>query len=245
VASQDPADPAESADRTDPAAADDPPERLQLSIAQVAASSLAAVSAAVVCSLFGVAGTFVGAAIASVCATVGSALYAHSWRRTQSRLRRLHRAGAASPPLAEVVKTTRQQGTRLLSQIRWPIVALGTASVFVFSMEVVTVIELGVGKPVAAVLGVSHSGSRETTINSLFGGGSKRSHTPHPTPSPTPTDTPSSTPSTAPSTPSSPSGSPSRSATPTSTPTAPTSPPVTPSPSGSTSSAAAASSPTG
>ena len=41
----------------------------------MAAGALAAVSAAVVASLFGVAGTVIGAAVASVVSTVGAALY--------------------------------------------------------------------------------------------------------------------------------------------------------------------------
>ena len=59
------------------------------SFTQVAASALAAVSAAVVSSTFGVAGTLIGAAIASVIASVGSTLYLASIRSTNERLRRL------------------------------------------------------------------------------------------------------------------------------------------------------------
>ncbi len=54
----------------------------------MAAGALAAVSAAVVASLFGVAGTVIGAAVASVVSTVGAALYSESLRRTNAQLRR-------------------------------------------------------------------------------------------------------------------------------------------------------------
>src|SRR4051812_11721851 len=47
----------------------------RLSPVQVLAGALAAVSAAVIASLFGVAGTVVGAAVASVVSTVGAAIY--------------------------------------------------------------------------------------------------------------------------------------------------------------------------
>ena len=50
----------------------------------MAAGALAAVSAAVVASLFGVAGTVIGAAVASVVSTVGAALYGESLRRTNA-----------------------------------------------------------------------------------------------------------------------------------------------------------------
>ncbi len=59
------------------------------SFTQVAASALAAVSAALISSTFGVAGTLIGTAIASVIASVGSTLYLASLRRTNDRLRRV------------------------------------------------------------------------------------------------------------------------------------------------------------
>lgn len=54
---------------------------------QVAASGLAAVSATVAASYFGVAGTVIGAGLVSVIAVVASAVYSYSIRRTRSRVR--------------------------------------------------------------------------------------------------------------------------------------------------------------
>src|SRR4051812_37032339 len=65
-----------------------PPDRVQLSIVQVAASALASISAAVVASIFGVAGTVVGAGLVAVLSTTGSAIYSASMKRTSSQLRR-------------------------------------------------------------------------------------------------------------------------------------------------------------
>jgi hypothetical protein len=65
-----------------------PRDRVQLSAVQVAASALASVSAAVVASLFGVAGTVVGAGLVAIISTTGSALYSSSMKRTTSQLRR-------------------------------------------------------------------------------------------------------------------------------------------------------------
>jgi hypothetical protein len=165
---------------------DDGKDKIQLSVAQIAASCLAAVSAAVLCSLFGVAGTVIGTAVASLIATIGSALYAHSMRRTKARLRRLHQAGAAAPPLTEVVKTARQQGRQWLSQIQWRLVGIGTVVVFVVAIGVVTIIEFSAGESLSALFGVSHSGGRESSITSLVGKGphGKHHHKPKPTPSP-------------------------------------------------------------
>jgi hypothetical protein len=169
--------------RVGPTVADETEERIHLSAAQVAASSAAAVTAAVICSFFGVAGTVIGTAVASVMATVGSALYSYSLRRTKAKLRRLHQAGAASPPLTEVMRTAREQGLRLWQQMPLRILAIGAVGVFVVSTAVITGIELGVGKPLAAVFGVGHSGSRGTSVGSDFGiGPHRKSKSKSPTP---------------------------------------------------------------
>jgi hypothetical protein len=65
-----------------------PPQRKgpDISGAQVAGSALAAVSAAVIASFLGVGGTVLGAALGSIVASVGGALYSHSFRRAGDRL---------------------------------------------------------------------------------------------------------------------------------------------------------------
>lgn len=63
------------------------PRRLELSITQVVASALAAVAAAAASARLGVAGTFVGAGVVSVVATISSAVVGHSLRRTNERVR--------------------------------------------------------------------------------------------------------------------------------------------------------------
>ena len=184
----------------------DAPERFQLSAAQVAASCLAALTAAVLCSFFGVAGTVIGTAATSVVATVGSAIYGYSLRRTRARLQRLHQAGAASPPLREVVKTARENGHQIWSQLPRRALAIGAVAVFVISLAVITFIELGLGKPLATAFGVQDDHSR-----TAVGIGSRHTNS---SPTPTPTSTPTSPTSTT-----SPSSHPT-SATPSPTPTA-------------------------
>jgi hypothetical protein len=197
---------------------DEPRDRLELSAAQVAASSLAAVSAAVLCSYFGVAGTVIGTAVASVVATIGSSLYSYSLRRTRNRLQRLHQAGAAAPPVTAVLATARHQGRRLLPKLPWKIVLLGTANVFVFSIAVVTGIEGLINEPLSNAVGVSHSQQACSLCN-------RTQHHAKPARSKPPSPTPIATPSTTRTTPTptvsnpAPSGSPSTSSTPSSTPT--------------------------
>ncbi|GAB7042691.1 MULTISPECIES: hypothetical protein [Catenuloplanes] len=75
----------------------------KIDLVKLAAGTLAAISSAVCASWLGVTGTIVGAALASVIATVGQELYAHSLKHTYQRLRgvRLEQA------LAVVGATTR------------------------------------------------------------------------------------------------------------------------------------------
>ncbi len=61
--------------------------RIELSLTQVIAGVLATITAAVLASFLGVAGTMIGAAIASGATTVGGAVYNYSLRRTTDRLR--------------------------------------------------------------------------------------------------------------------------------------------------------------
>src|SRR6476661_7358855 len=63
-----------------------PEAAARVTIAQVAASALAAVTATVTLSWLGVAGTIVGAAPASVVTIVGNAVYIRSIRHTQGRV---------------------------------------------------------------------------------------------------------------------------------------------------------------
>jgi hypothetical protein len=68
-----------------------------LGLAQILASTLAAVSAALAASFLGVAGTIIGAALGSLVASIGSAIYAHSLRTAGSRLQRLRPQGPGTP----------------------------------------------------------------------------------------------------------------------------------------------------
>jgi hypothetical protein len=87
-------------------------ERIGVSGSQVAASVLASTSAALVASVFGVAGTIIGAAVVSIVATVGTAAYGLGIRRTTARVQQLQalrlgrsddttRSGAAAGPSGE------------------------------------------------------------------------------------------------------------------------------------------------
>ena len=191
----------------------DAPQRVQLSPVQVAASALAAVSAAVVASFFGVAGTLVGAALASVISTVSATLYTSSLRSTSQRLRRVRTQFGGPPPSPTSRPASpgsdrrlprdldpRQPSTRFRPP-RWSWVAASAAAVFLVAMGIVTGIELIGQRPVSALVGASHT-SRTTTIGALTDESAQRGSRPS-TPSTrstaTATPTPQSSPPTQPS----------------------------------------------
>ncbi|HMG61555.1 MAG TPA: hypothetical protein VK599_01275 [Streptosporangiaceae bacterium] len=131
--------------------------RLDLSLVQVAASALAAVVAAVLASELGVYGTIAGAAVVSIGATTGAAVFQHLFRRTGEELRSRVPAGTAADPSpaqqslpGESVSTYRS-GTRIRPKGRLTY-ALVAGLVFALAMGAVTVVELVAGKPLAAVV---------------------------------------------------------------------------------------------
>ncbi len=153
--------------------------RLDLSLTQVVAGALAAVSAAWAASALGVAGTIIGAAVVSTTISVLSAVYQHGARRTAERLRTLRKAemearrhqaaaapahdqpGATAPepapvPAPEPVPLDPDR-TLVLPALdledergyRWGRIALLSLGVFLLAMATVTVVELATGHTLA------------------------------------------------------------------------------------------------
>jgi hypothetical protein len=222
--------------------------KLEVSPAQVAGSALAAVTAAVVASHFGVGGTVVGTAVASAVATVGTAVYTQSLRRANARLLtlrlmegRVRRTGAADPAVqgaaddAPGVATTvaldppaaTEAGRSRVTVRPWTI-AVTVVVVFLLAMAVVTSIELVAGRPLSALVGGGQD-KAGTSVGRVLGGGGTVTHRPSPahTPSPRPTATaepsPTGPPSPSPS-PSVPTASPDPSPDPSPTPSPTTTP---------------------
>jgi hypothetical protein len=83
--------------------------RLKLSPSQVAASSVAACSSAPVASFLGVAGTIGGAAIGSVVATTGTAVYGHALRRGGTKIAERLGPDTVAADEAESERVTRAQ----------------------------------------------------------------------------------------------------------------------------------------
>ncbi len=174
-----------------------------LSITHILASALAAVTATFAASYFGVSGTIIGAALASVVTVIGNTLYSHSIQRTRQRVRSvvpLTTLGLRSTAVADPSPgdTTAASPPPRLA-IPWQRVAVGAAGLFLIVAGIVTGIEIAAGRPLHSIVH-DHSGSG----TSLFGGSHKSPTTPTtPAPSQSSTSSSSTTPAaTAPSDPS-------------------------------------------
>jgi hypothetical protein len=190
----------ETSDRPDAPGKDEKPSGSQLSVVQLSAGALAAVSSAVVASFFGVAGTLIGAAVASVISTLSATLYSQSLQKTNAGLRRVREQVTRRPTAPQPTDATatavlpahldpRRPPARR-SRIRWPRIAVYAAAVFVLAMGIVTGIELVSQQPVSALVGVTET-SRSTTLGTLTDdiSSSDDESTPEPAPTAPPTPT--------------------------------------------------------
>jgi hypothetical protein len=151
----------------------DPP-KFELSIVQLIAGCLAALTAAVVASRLGVAGTLIGTAVASIVAPVGAALYTLSIRKTHTRLQHL-RPQQRGPSAEQVRRRPHLRGN-------WLIVAGSVVAVFIISMAAVTGVEAAAGKKLCAIVGGCSQGAGSGTTVAGLG----TQATPEPSPVATP-----------------------------------------------------------
>lgn len=128
---------------------------------QLVASSVAAVAAAFVGSRLGVVGTAMGAGLGSAVTMGVSSLTEGGLSRTSVKLRRRltahEKAEDAPTVLIRPVLTTKRRPFPM----KWAII--GAASAFVVAMGLLTVVELGLGRPVSG-------GNEGTTLTGLVGG---------------------------------------------------------------------------
>jgi len=177
---------------------------LDIKPTQVAAGALASVTAAVLGSKLGVAGTVTGAGLASVVGTVGTAMYERSIQaartRVTARIKTEEPPVGASEDAATVRLAVSPPPEEKPVKRRWAMLAGGVAAAFLLGMGVLTGVELLSGHA------TSDDGQR-TTVGALFGQPGQGTTTPPPattTPTgtsqtPTSTTTPTTTSSTPPS----------------------------------------------
>lgn len=146
---------------------------------QVLAGALAAVTAAVLGSTMGVAGTVVGAGLASIVTTLGGALYLRSIQRTKQGVRSVRnkvvtRAGGTTVTLIEEGpepgsdehtddEHTDEEQPQATRRVRWPTVVVGSVLAFVLGMMAVTGVEW--------LRGEQLSGGEGTTVGGIVRSG--------------------------------------------------------------------------
>jgi hypothetical protein len=180
------------------------------------AGTLAAISAAVIGSYLGVAGTLIGAAVASIVGSIGTELYQRWLHRGQEKIKETFvtaPAAIGTPAVAAAedevpsAETTPAQPVKM----RWGRIAAVAGAVFVLAMGSLLTFELISGRTVADAVG-NKTSSHSTTICSAFCGRSDRNKTPAPTESAstepsedpkstTPSETPSADPGATPAAP--------------------------------------------
>ncbi|MDT4994424.1 MAG: hypothetical protein QOH97_4316 [Actinoplanes sp.] len=172
------------------------PEKIlsDINVPKILAGALAAVCAAVVGSFLGVAGTLIGAAVASVVGSVGTEIYERSLKHGAHKLQTLAPtfikapAAVGTPAVAaatsedDLPSHTLPEQARS-QQIRWGHVAAAAGAVFVLAMAGIWLAEKALGEPIAAAVGASGNTSG-TTLGNV--GKSPRA-TPQPAPANTPT----------------------------------------------------------
>lgn len=172
-----------------------------LSPVQLTAGALSAVSTAVVASFFGVAGTLIGTALASVISTVSATLYSSSLQRTNERLRRVREGLTERQPRVENHGAAEPATTRMLPanldprrapaprpRPRWGRVAAYAVGVFAIALGILTGVEVIGQQPVSALVGASQT-TGTTTLGALTNAASQRDSTPSTPSSPTTSST--------------------------------------------------------
>ncbi|AGL19943.1 hypothetical protein [Actinoplanes sp. N902-109] len=172
------------------------PDRLWsgIQVSKVVAGTLAALTAAVLGSFLGVAGTLAGAALASVVGSVGTEIFNNSLKRGTKRLQEVAptfvRAPAAigTPPVAAAAEEDNPAHTTPVAPrkpLRWGRIGLAAAVLFFLSMGAISIFEAVTDKPLSATL--KNTSSTGTTV---FGHTSKPSSSEDKKPAPSESGTP-------------------------------------------------------
>ncbi|MFI7117078.1 hypothetical protein [Amycolatopsis sp. NPDC049868] len=217
-------------------------------IIQVTAAAMAAITAALLGSTLGVAGTVAGAGLASVITTLGGELYLRSLQRTKDAALKARvvltvpgRRRVLDPGEQETVRLKpsedEEESTGRKFKPRWAVIAGVSVVAFAVALLAITGFEGATGK--------TFGGGTGTTIGKIIGGGQgQERQDKHDTPPATsPSETPDNKPETTPSNTPTPSTTPTTTQAPPTTPTAPSTTPSTSQPPPTTPSAPASNTP--
>lgn len=169
--------------------------RLEINWTRALGSALGAVSAAVLLSTLGAAGTIIGAALGSLCITVGGTVYAHSLERTRKHVtdaqvavaRHRNRArngasvaagGRSASPAEEFAGTAEEDipaSARSWGQafrdLPWKRITVTTMALFAVAMAMIVAFELSTGRAVSSYTGGSSGTGSGTSIPGFSGRG--------------------------------------------------------------------------
>lgn len=182
-----------------------------IEISKVAAGTLAAVSAAVIGSFLGVAGTLIGAAVASVIGTVGTEVYQRSINKGAKKLQTFAPtfikapAAVGTPEVAAATEedapshtvapeevTEKREADQSGTKLRWKPILIGSFVVFVIAMSAIFVAEAIAGRSLASISGNGDAG--RSIIGVPIGDEDKSTPTPAPSVTPTETEAPTTSP---------------------------------------------------
>ncbi len=167
---------------------------------QLAASVLAAVTAAWIASSLGVAGTLVGAAVGSAVVTLTSAFYARTLDKGRTLLvttasgtviqRRVEEDGEIAETLDQAAEEAPVKRAEFVPdepapRLHWKTIAVTTVVVLALALAAISTYEL--------VTGETLDGSKGTTIGDTLGGDKGKPEPSDPTTEPTTTPTPTGT----------------------------------------------------
>ncbi|MDQ3527814.1 MAG: hypothetical protein M3424_08055 [Actinomycetota bacterium] len=169
--------------------------RLQINWVNSAGGALGAVSSAVLLSSLGAAGTLVGAALGSLCITVGGAVYSHYLAMTKERVASqalaARRAGRVREPVPARTRAVPQPEDRrrtedpdhtdradegrsvgqLLHSLPWKRIVAISAALFGIAMVLIVAFELSTGRAVSTYTGGTSNTSVGTSIPGWSGTG--------------------------------------------------------------------------
>ena len=151
------------------------PDRIWSGIefSKVIAGTLAAVTAAVIGSFLGVAGTLIGAAVASVVGSIGTEIYQRSLHRGAKRLSEIAPtfvkmpAAVGTPPVAAATEEESPSHTvpvKPRKPFRWGHAALAAVVLFALTMGAISLFEAFTDKPLSATVK-----NQTATGTTLFG----------------------------------------------------------------------------
>lgn len=179
--------------------------RIEINWVQTSAGALAAVSSAVLLSTVGVAGTVIGAALGSLAATLGSAVYSHYLRVSRDRVAAVaaaktwarkaqseSRAGdpdataelpadGAGPDDDAAEQAAGVSWREAFTGLPWRHILWAASALFVAVMIAIVTFEMATGRAVSSYTGGSDRNGPRSSVPGLGGGGGGTTQEPSPT----------------------------------------------------------------